>query len=120
MGQADHIDMDIAATTAAMSLVAAAGERMGSGWRAVSSELNGLVGQLGRGELGAAFLDSYQPPATETASIVEQYCRVPGRFADVGNQCVAEYESADNHSRDAFNFVDATAPPASSQYVLTR
>jgi hypothetical protein len=116
MEQADRISMDTAATTDAMSLVAATGERIASGWRAVSSELNGLVGQLGQRELGAAFLDSYQPSATETASIVEQSCQVPGRFAEVGNQCVAEYESADNHSRDIFNFVNATAPPASSRF----
>jgi hypothetical protein len=115
MGQPGHIDMDTAATSDAISLIAAAGQRMADGWRSASSEINGLVGQLGRGELGAAFLDGYQQPAAETASVVDRCCQVPGRFAEAGNRCIAVYESADSRSRNNFDSINAPAPPASSQ-----
>jgi hypothetical protein len=115
VGRPDRVDMDTVATAEAMSLVAATGERMGYDWRDVRSRLDGLIGQLGQRELGAAFLDGYQAPATETASVVEQYCRVPGRFAAMGNRCVAEYEAADSNGRDTFDAVDEATPPASSR-----
>lgn len=36
-----------------------------------SKQVADLVGRLGKGELGAAFLAGYQQPAAETARVVE-------------------------------------------------
>jgi hypothetical protein len=102
MGQPDRLDMDTGATTGAMRRVAVTGDQMDSGWRAVSARLDGAVGQLGRGELGAAFMAGYETPAAETAATVGRHCQVPGRLADMGHACVAAYESADERSRAAF------------------
>jgi hypothetical protein len=102
MGQPDGLHMDSDATTGAMRRVADVGDQMGAGWRAVSADLDGLIGGLGQGELGAAFMDGYRKPAAETSTVVDRHCEVPGRLADVGHQCVADYHGADRRAHDAF------------------
>jgi hypothetical protein len=100
---ADHIGMHPAAAQAQMSRLTAAGERMTTGWGTTSKQVTDLAGQLGKGELGAAFLAGYQQPATETATAVEQCCALPGQYATTGTGCVAQYTSADNHGGQAIN-----------------
>lgn len=101
----DGIDMAPGSTTDAMSLMAAAGTHMGTSWGGITTELSGLVGRLGGGELGAAFLEGYQQLASETGRAVDHCCRQPGQFAELGNQCVDTYVTADDVSRD---HIDAT------------
>lgn len=105
-------EMDPEATADAMTLLAAAGQHMGTGWGAITAELDGLVGQLGRGELGAAFLDGYRQPAGDTAKAVERCCQVPGRLAATGNECIGTYVSTDHRHGDHIKSLGATAPPA--------
>ncbi len=92
--------MDPNATTDAMTMMAAAGANLGTEWGTITTELTGLVGQLGRGELGAAFLAGYQKLASDTAAAVDQCCQRPAEFADLGNQSVTTYTTADQHGHD--------------------
>jgi hypothetical protein len=98
----DGIDMDSDATTNAMELMDVAGRTMSADWGAVSTRLASLAGQLGQGELGAAYLDGYRQPAAETAAAVDQHCGLPGRLAAAGHQCIGIYRSADRAGADTF------------------
>lgn len=102
------IHMEPGATTDAMSLMATAGKLMGTDWGAVTTELTGLVGQLGQGELGSAFLAGYQQLATDTGTAVDRCCQVPGQLAELGTQSVGTYVTADDRSHDHLSAVEAT------------
>jgi hypothetical protein len=103
MGQPDRADLDTAPTVSALNEVDAAGQTMSDGWRTASGQLNGLVGQLGKGPLGAAFMAGYQQEAAATSSMVERCCQVPGRFAAAGNAGVGYYGEADDRSKAGFD-----------------
>lgn len=100
---ADDIGMRPAPAGATMNRLAEAGTTMTDGWRSANAELSSLAGQLGKGELGAAFLAGYQQPAADTAKVVAQCCAAPGKFAESGNQIVAQYVAADQHGQQAIN-----------------
>ena len=104
----DGIDMHPGATTDAMDLMDEAGRFMSTHWGAISDRLDLLAGQLGQGELGAAYLAGYQPAAAATAATVESHCQRPGRLAAMGHQCVNTYRSADQRSLDNVNSVGPT------------
>lgn len=86
---------------AAMNRLAETGTAMTEGWRAAAGEVAALAGQLGKGELGAAFVAGYRQPAEDTAKAADQCCQLPGRFAASGTQCVAQYVAADQHGGQA-------------------
>ena len=96
--------MDTDAITGVMGLLAGAGGRMGSAWGAVSAALDAGAGGLGQGELGAAFRDGYQQPATATAAAVDRMCRAPGRLAEVGHECISGYRTADDRAGGYFPY----------------
>jgi len=64
------MDMRTEAMSKAMEVMDAAGRTMTTDWGTVSERLTGLAGQLGGGELGAAFLERYGQAATATAEAV--------------------------------------------------
>lgn len=99
----DKIGMHTEAATDTMSRLTAAGERMTTEWGTTSTQVTKLAGQLGKGDLGAAFLDGYQQPAADTARVVGQCCALPGQYATSGAQCVAQYVTADGHGQEAMN-----------------
>jgi hypothetical protein len=99
-----------AATSDAMRVMAAAGDDMGGGWGAVRDGLGDLVGQLGLGELGAAFMAGYETPAAETTAIVDRCCQGPGRLAEVGSRCAAAYQGANDLSHATFEAITAPDP----------
>jgi hypothetical protein len=86
-----------------------AGSALSADWGAVSTRLTSLAGQLGQGELGAAYLDGYRQPAAETAAAVDQHCGQPGRLAAAGHQCIDMYRSADRAAAGTFA-ADGPAP----------
>ncbi|NKE61189.1 hypothetical protein FXN61_32215 [Lentzea sp. PSKA42] len=102
----DGLHMDTASTAAAMDRIANAGQTMTGDWRTVSAEITSLGGQLGRGDLGAAFLAGYGELAAQVASDAEQRCQVPGLLADAGNACVDSYRSADAAGAGVISAVD--------------
>jgi hypothetical protein len=102
----DEIYMDTVSTADAVGRVAAAGQTMTVDWRGVSAEITSLGGQLGRGDLGAAFLDGYRQPAAQVASDADRHCRRPGQLADLGNACVNLYRSADATGAGAIRAVN--------------
>lgn len=102
---ADRIGMFTAATRDQLTRLAAAGERMTAEWGATQPKIAELAGQLGKGELGAAFLAGYQQPAAETARAVDQCCALPGQYATTGHQCVTQYTTADDHGAQTINAV---------------
>lgn len=104
------VNMDPAATANAMGRVADAGRSMTSEWHAIEAEIAGLAGQLGRGDLGAAYLAGYRESAAQAARAADQCCRTPGVLADKGNACVGAYRSTDDAAANGFRSV---APPAS-------
>jgi hypothetical protein len=108
----DGVSMETDWTTGAMDLMDAAGRAMSTDWGLVKDQLTTLAGRLGQGELGAAYLDRYQPAAAETAAAVEVHCRQPGQLASVGHQCVGLYLAADQKIADTFTSVAPAAPPA--------
>jgi hypothetical protein len=110
----DGVSMETDGTTGAMDLMDEAGRMMNTGWGGVSERLTMLAGRLGQGELGAAYLDRYQPAATETAAAVEAHCAQPGRLAAVGHQCVDLYRTADQRIAESFTSAAPVAPPAAA------
>lgn len=113
MTQAGGLEMETTATSQVMGRLAGASEQMVRGWGATRAELDGLVSRLGQGPLGATFLEGYLPLATETATIADRCCHTPGRFADVGDRCVAGYEAVEDDIRRRFDAIGTAAPPAS-------
>ena len=111
MAHSNGISMATGRVAAAMNPMAHAGELLASDWHATGAELQGLVGQLGHGPLGEAFLAGYRQPATEAATAIDECCRISARLAEWGNQCVAAYQSADETSSDALRAVGEAAPP---------
>lgn len=107
----DRIDMDPDTTTDAMNLMDRTSQYLSTDWGATSSRLSLLAGQLGGGELGAAYLSGYQQPAAETVTAVEHQCQQPGRLAAMGHQCVGLYRSTDQSIGDTFNSLGATTLP---------
>ncbi|MDG4831815.1 hypothetical protein O7627_21275 [Solwaraspora sp. WMMD1047] len=108
----DGVSMETDGTTGAMDLMDEAGRMLNTGWGEVSERLTMMAGRLGQGELGAAYLERYQPAATETTAAVEAHCRQPGRLAAVGHQCVDLYRTADQRIAGTFTSVDPAAPTA--------
>lgn len=94
--------MDTDATTHVMHRVTAIGDQLDSAWGAVTARLDGAIGGLGGGVLGAAFMAGYQEPASQTAATVERHRQVPGRLAGVGHESVAGYVSADRRAGGHF------------------
>lgn len=105
----DGIHMDTASTADAMDRIATAGQTMAGDWRTVGGEITSLGGQLGRGDLGAAFLAGYQELAAQVASDAGQRCQEPGLLADVGNACIDSYRSADAAGGEVIRAVDPSA-----------
>ncbi|WP_163505261.1 hypothetical protein [Fodinicola acaciae] len=105
MGQPNRADIDTAATTSALTELNTAGQTMSDGWRAASAQLTGLIGQLGKGPLGAAFMAGYQQEAAATSSMVDHCCQTPGRFANAGNRGVNDYGAANDRSKAGFDAV---------------
>ena len=98
----DGIEMNSDLTVDAMNLMDEAGRGLTTGWGAANSRLSSLSGQLGQGELGAAYLDRYQQAAADTVAAMEQHCGQPGQLAAVGHQCVGLYASADQAAATMF------------------
>jgi hypothetical protein len=101
----DQIHMDTASTTEAMNRVAVAGRTMTDDWHGASAEITHLAGQLGRGDLGTAFLDAYLTPAAQIANNADQHCQRPQQLADTGNACIDSYRSADAACADTIRAV---------------
>jgi hypothetical protein len=101
----DGIGMYTAAAHAQMTRLTAAGERMATDWGTTSKQVADLVGRLGKGELGAAFLAGYRQPAAETARVVEQCCALPDQYATSGTSSVAQYTTGDGHGEQAINAI---------------
>lgn len=106
------MDMDTDAMSTAMEVMDTAGRTMTTDWGTVSERLTGLAGQLGGGELGAAFLDRYGQAATATAEAVGNHCRQPGLMAAVGHQCAALYTTADQNAAGSLGPIASAAPAA--------
>jgi hypothetical protein len=85
-------------------------ERMTTAWGTTKAEITGLAGQLGHGELGAAFLAGYQQLATEISEAVDQCCQRPGQFAATGNQAVTGFVTVDGDNQQKIQ--SHAAPPA--------
>ncbi|WP_424186520.1 hypothetical protein ACOBQX_01525 [Actinokineospora sp. G85] len=107
----DAIDMDTTSTAEAMSRIATAGQAMAGGWRAAGAEITGLGGQLGRGDLGAAFLAGYRDLAARVAGDADHRCQEPGQLAAAGAASIDAYRSADATGGDVILAVDPPAPP---------
>jgi hypothetical protein len=110
----DGIDMDSDGTTQAMQLMDDVGSTLTAGWSETGNRLRGLSGQLGQGELGAAYRDGYQKPAADTAAAIDQHCRQPGQLAAMGHQCVGMYLTADRSGADGFNGGGPVTEPPSA------
>jgi hypothetical protein len=95
--------MDTGAMTTAMDLMDLAGRTMSTDWGTVSGQLSDRAGQLGQGELGAAFHARYEQAAAATTAAVEHHCRQPGLLATMGHQCAGLYVSADQNVAGAFD-----------------
>lgn len=107
----DGIRMTTASTADAMGRIAAAGQTMAGDWRTVGAEIAGLAGQLGKGDLGAAFIAGYQGPAAQVARDADQYCQEPDVLAGKGNRSVDTYGTADATSRDVVSAVETPPLP---------
>ncbi|NUS65416.1 MAG: hypothetical protein HOQ46_17390 [Saccharothrix sp.] len=95
----------------AMSRIATAGRTMADDWRGIGSEIAGLGGQLGRGDLGAAFVAGYRERAGQVTIDADQRCQEPGLLADLGKAGVDSYRSADEASGDVIRAADPSASP---------
>jgi hypothetical protein len=104
-GQHD-IYMDIPGLTGAMDALSTVGTTLTAGWSAVQSEIAALDGQLGQGPLGQAFISGYRPTATAIVQSADKCCQTPGRFAEAGHQCAADYTQADARAHDALSSVN--------------
>jgi hypothetical protein len=92
---ADNPRVRPADTASTLKTLTTIGERMATDWKTISTEIANLAGQLGKGELGAAFLASYQQPATDTARAVDQCCQRPHEYATTGTQSVTQLTGVD-------------------------
>jgi hypothetical protein len=101
MTMVDRIGMHTTAARDQMSKLTATGERLTTGWGTTSKQVADLAGQLGGGELGAAFLAGYAQPAADTARAVDQCCALPTQYATTGAGSVTQYTSADSHGQQA-------------------
>jgi hypothetical protein len=99
----DGIDMDSDGATRAMGQMDDVGRTLSTGWGDTGRRLDALAGQLGRGELGAAYRDRYQKPAADTAAAVTRLCRMPGDLAAAGHECVGIYLAADRAGAEGLN-----------------
>jgi hypothetical protein len=99
----DGIDMDLDPTTEAMNRIDRVGQTLRTDWSATRDQLSALAGQLGQGELGAAYLEASQRPATETMTAVDDHCERHGRLSATGHECVDLYRSADSRSAVGFD-----------------
>jgi hypothetical protein len=106
------MDMSTDAMSKAMEMMDTAGRTMTTDWGTVSERLTGLAGQLGGGELGAAFLDRYGQAAAATAAAVGDHCRHPGLMAAAGHRCADLYATADQNVAGSLGPVAPAAPPA--------
>jgi hypothetical protein len=100
---ADRIGMHTTAAQEQMTRLTAAGQHMTTEWGTTTKKLADLAGQLGKGDLGAAFLAGYQQPAADTTRAVDQCVALPGQYATTGGQCVTQYTNADDHGQQAIN-----------------
>ncbi len=85
-----------------------AGRNLGTAWATVSDRLAARSGQLGAGELGAAFMARYEQSAAAATAAVADHCRQPGLLATTGHECAGLYRAAD---RNAAGTLDAVSPP---------
>ncbi len=107
----DQIHMQTASVAAAMGRMATAGQTMAGDWRAIGGEVAGLGGQLGRGDLGAAFLAGYREPAAQVTAAADRCCQEPTALADMGTANVDSYQSVDAGNGNAFR---SLSPPSSA------
>lgn len=71
-------------------------DRMAADWGTAKAEIAGMAGQLGKGELGAAFIAAYRQLATEVADVADQCCQRPSEFTAAGNQAVNAFVTVDD------------------------
>jgi hypothetical protein len=108
---ADRFHLEAAPAGDAVSRVDAAGQEMTSQWQAVAAEVAGLAGQLGRGELGAAFLAGYRAPAEQVSRAADRYSGAPGRIAGAAGAGIGDYQSTDASAGDLFRGIPPGALP---------
>lgn len=87
--------METGLTRNAMTRLTTAGTNLGTGWSAAAAAIDGAVGPLGRGPLGAAFLAGYEGHARQTAEAVTTCCQRIDGLAGVGHGAVTTYETTD-------------------------
>lgn len=88
-------------TNSTLNTLHTVAERMTTNWATTKAEITGLVGQLGQGELGAAFLAGYQQLATEIITAVDQCCQRPTQFAATGNHAVTGFVTMEGDNQQA-------------------
>ena len=85
-------------TNSTLNQLSTVSDRMAADWGAAKAEIAGMAGQLGKGELGAAFLAAYRQLAAEVADVADQCCQRPSEFAAAGNQAINAFVAVDDHS----------------------
>lgn len=94
----DGLDMNIDATSHEMNVLTAIGEDLDAVCRSSQADISWSSGVLGKGPMGARFMDTYNPGRASVEHQLDVSVWTTGELANAGSRCVDIYLTAEAHA----------------------
>jgi hypothetical protein len=94
----DGLDMNVDVTSHEMNVLTAIGEDMDVVCRSSRADISWFSGALGKGPMGARFMDNYKPGRASVEHQMDTSIWATVELANAGRHCVDVYLTADAHA----------------------